>query len=51
MNCELRLNAVGRFKGTLVHVTYTEREDDFHVIILRKAEKHEVKRYIDVISR
>ncbi len=43
---ELRLNAVGWFKGTLVHMTYTEREDDFHVISLRKAEKHEVKRFI-----
>ena len=43
---ELRLNAVGWFKGMLVHMTYTEREDDFHVISLRKAEKHEVKRFI-----
>ena len=47
---ELRLNAVGWFKGMVVHMTYTEREHDFHVISLRKAKKHEVKRFIDEAS-
>ena len=32
-------------------MTYTEREDDFHVISLRKAEKHEVKKFIRETSR
>jgi len=48
---ELRLNVVGWFKAMLVHMTYTERENDFRVSIsLRKAEKHEVKRYVDATS-
>ena len=48
---ELRLNAVGWLNAMLVHMTYTEREDDFHVISLRKAEKHEVKSFIRQTSR
>jgi uncharacterized protein len=48
---ELRLNAVGWFKGMVVHMTYTEREHDFHVISLRKAKKHEVKRFANETSR
>ena len=43
---ELRLNVVGWFGATLVHMTYVEQADDFQVISLRKAEKHEIKRYI-----
>jgi uncharacterized protein len=48
---EQRLCAIGWLKDAVVHMTYTEREDDFHVISLRKAEKHEIKRYIEEISR
>jgi uncharacterized protein len=48
---ELRLNAVGWLMGVVVHMTYTERDDDFHVISLRKAEKHEIKRFIRQISQ
>jgi uncharacterized protein len=42
---EQRLCAVGWLNGQLVHLTYTEREDDFQAISLRKAERHEIRRY------
>jgi uncharacterized protein len=48
---EQRLNVVGWFKDCVVHMTYTERESDFHVISLRRAEKHEVKHYISEVTR
>ena len=48
---EVRLNATGWFDGRVVIMTYTERDDDFHVISLREAKKHEIRRYIKEISR
>lgn len=48
---ELRLCAIGWLEGLVVHMTYTEHEEDFRVISLRKAEKHEIKQYIKEISR
>lgn len=48
---EQRLCALGWFQGSVVHLTYTERDDDFHVISLRKAEKHEIKHYIKETTR
>lgn len=48
---ELRLNAIGWLNGRVVVMTYTERGDDFHVISLREARKHEIRRYIKAISR
>jgi uncharacterized protein len=48
---EQRFCALGWLHGCVVHLTYTERELDFHVISLRKAEKHEIKHYIKEISR
>jgi uncharacterized protein len=48
---ELRINLLGWLHGTVVHLTYTERDDDLHVISLRKAEKHEIRYYIAQISR
>lgn len=48
---ELRINLLGWLKGVVVHMTYTERSGDLHVISLRKAEKHEIRRYIAEISR
>ena len=48
---ELRLNAIGWLNGIVAHMTCTERDDDFHVISLREAEKHEIKRFIKEISR
>jgi uncharacterized protein len=48
---ELRINLLGWLHGTVVHLTYTERDDDLHIISLRKAEKHEIRYYITQISR
>ena len=42
---EQRLCALGWLRGVLVHMTYTERATDFHVISLREAERNEFKRY------
>ena len=44
---ELRLCAVGWLDGRVMHMTYTEsgRYEDFHVIGLREAEKHEVQSF------
>jgi uncharacterized DUF497 family protein len=39
---EQRINALGFLNGIVVHITYTERGDDMHVISLRKAQKHEI---------
>lgn len=47
---ELRLNAIGWLHASVADMTYTERGHDFHVISLRKAEKHEIKRFIQEIS-
>ena len=48
---EHRINLLGWLHGTVVHMTYTERGDEPHIIRLRKAEKHEVRHYIKEISR
>jgi hypothetical protein len=48
---EARINALGFLGGIVVHMTYTERGDDLHVISLRKAEKHEIKRFAQGLSR
>jgi uncharacterized protein len=48
---EQRLCALGWLHDRMVHLTYTERKDDFRVISLRKAEKHEIKRYLKETSR
>jgi uncharacterized protein len=48
---EQRLYALGWLNGIMVHMTDTERSQDFHVISLREAEKHEIKRYFQAISR
>lgn len=47
---EQRINLLGWLNGAMVHMTYTERGDDMHVISLRKAEKHEIKFFITQIS-
>jgi uncharacterized DUF497 family protein len=49
--CELRINLLGWLDGRVVHMTYTERGDDLHVISLRKAKKHEIRRYQKALSR
>jgi uncharacterized DUF497 family protein len=48
---EQRINLLGWLAGTVVHLTYTERGEDLQVISLRRAEKHEIRRYIQEISR
>ncbi len=40
---EQRLNLLGLLAGQVVHMTYTERGDDLHVISLRKATTHEAR--------
>lgn len=47
---ELRINLLGWLNGMVVHLTYTERQDDLHVISLRKAEKHEIRYFITQIT-
>ena len=42
---EQRINLMGSLAGQVVHITYTERGDDLHVISLRKATKHEARYY------
>ena len=48
---ELRLFAVRWLQGQVMHMTYTELEDDFQVISLREAEKYEVNRFFQEVSR
>ena len=48
---EQRINVLGFLNGIVVHMTYTERGDDLHIISLRQAEKHEIKRFAQGLSR
>jgi len=48
---EQRINALGFLNGIVVHITYTERSEDLHVISLRKAEKHEIRYFAQELSR
>jgi uncharacterized protein len=48
---EQRINLIGVLAGLVVHMTYTERGDDLHVISLRKATKHETRNYCSQIER
>jgi uncharacterized protein len=42
---ELRLQTLGLLNGTVVFVVHTPRNDDDHIISIRKAEKHEERIY------
>ena len=42
---EQRINLLGWLGGVVVHMTYIERGDEPRIISLRKAEKHEIRRY------
>jgi uncharacterized protein len=42
---EQRINLLGWLNGIVVHMTYTERGDEPHIISLRKAVKHEIRHY------
>ena len=46
---EQRINLLGVLAGEIVHMTYTEREDNLHVISLRRATKHETRYYLSQI--
>ena len=47
---ELRMNLLGWLDGIVVQITYTESGDDIQVVSLRKAEKHEIRKYQAAIS-
>jgi uncharacterized DUF497 family protein len=47
---EQRINLLGWFNSHVVHMTYTERGDNLHIISLRKAEKHEIQHYQKALS-
>lgn len=47
---EQRLNLIGILVGQVVHMTYTERGEDLHVISLRKATRHEARYYFSQIE-
>jgi len=40
---EQRINMLGFLNGQIVCITYTERNDDLHVISLRKATRNEAR--------
>ena len=42
---EMRINLLGLLFGQVVHMTYTERGEDLHVISLRTATTHETRYY------
>lgn len=48
---ERRINLLGWLNGIVVHMTYTERGDEPHIISLRKAEKYEIRRYAKEVSK
>ncbi|MFM9968422.1 MAG: BrnT family toxin [Burkholderiales bacterium] len=46
---EHRINLLGWLDSKVIHMTYTERGDDFHAISLRKATKHEAREYFSQV--
>jgi uncharacterized DUF497 family protein len=48
---EQRINLLGWLHGRVVHMTYTERGENLHVISLREASKHEARYYFKVVSQ
>lgn len=47
---EQRINLLGWLRDRVVHMTYTERGEDLHVISLRGATRHEARQYFDLLS-
>jgi uncharacterized protein len=47
---EQRINLLGWLDGLIVHMTYTERGENLHVISLREATNHETRYYFKVLS-
>jgi uncharacterized protein len=48
---EQRINLLGWLHDRVIHMTYTERGEDLHVISLREATKHEARNYFKVLSQ
>jgi uncharacterized DUF497 family protein len=48
---EQRLCTLGFLNGALVHLTYTARGENIHVVSLRKAEKYEIRLFAQRFSR
>lgn len=48
---EQRINAVGWLGGQVVHLTYTDDGETMRAISLRKAEKHEIREYLEALAR
>lgn len=47
---EHRINLLGWLRDRVVHMTYTERGEDLHVISLREATQHEARYYFKAVS-
>lgn len=47
---EQRINLLGWLHERVVHMTYTERGEELHVLSLREATKHEARYYFEVVS-
>jgi uncharacterized protein len=47
---EQRINLLGWLRDQMVHMTYTEHGEDFQVISLREATRHEARYYFKVLS-
>lgn len=48
---EQRVNLLGWLEDRIIHMTYTERGEDMHVISLREATKHEARNYFKAFSK
>lgn len=48
---EQRICLIGWLNGRVVHLTYTERDGNLHIISLRKVTRHELERYKQAVSR
>jgi len=48
---EQRINVIGFLCNAVVFLTYTERSEDMHVISLRRATRHEIKRFAQGFAR
>lgn len=46
----IRISLLGWLSGRIVHMTYTERGEDLHVISLREASKYEARQYFQALS-
>ena len=44
---EIRMTTVGMLKGRMVMVVWTNRQTDYHIISMRKANAREYARYAD----